>query len=153
MTMRRPMRATSSVDLASARVERAVACGIDASGRLLVRLSNEADPRAVAVVSSFCDADVHEAVHRGDTVLVVIESEDRSAGIALGRVRHRISSRLETAPTPERIEVTGISEVVLRAGKATIILRSDGRILIRGTEIASSASGTNRIRGGAIKLN
>lgn len=45
------------------------------------------------------------------------------------------------------------SSLTLRCGKSSITLTRDGRIVVRGTNVVSRASGVNRIRGGTIKLN
>lgn len=45
------------------------------------------------------------------------------------------------------------SSLTLRCGKSSITLTRDGRIVLRGTNLLSRASGVNRIRGGTIKLN
>ncbi len=49
--------------------------------------------------------------------------------------------------------VTGRERIELRCGAAAVILEKSGRVTIRGTEVVSQASGTNRVRGGTIQLN
>jgi len=53
----------------------------------------------------------------------------------------------------DRIVISGEERIELRCGLASIILEKDGRVTIRGTQLTSQASGTNRIRGGAVHLN
>jgi hypothetical protein len=53
----------------------------------------------------------------------------------------------------QRIVLSAQQEVVLRCGKASITLTTDGRIAIRGADIVSTAGRVNRIRGGAVKIN
>ncbi|MEM9456553.1 MAG: DUF6484 domain-containing protein [Myxococcota bacterium] len=45
------------------------------------------------------------------------------------------------------------SSLTLRCGRSSITLTREGRIVLRGTNLVSEASGTHRIRGGTIKLN
>lgn len=45
------------------------------------------------------------------------------------------------------------SQITLRCGKASISLKADGTVAIRGTNVASRASHTNRIRGGNVQIN
>lgn len=52
-----------------------------------------------------------------------------------------------------RVVLAGDDEVVLRCGKASITLRRNGKIVIRGTYVISRAMGTNRIRGGSVQIN
>jgi len=52
-----------------------------------------------------------------------------------------------------RVVLQGDDEVVLRCGKASITLRRNGKIVIRGAYLVSRAEGTNRIRGGSVQIN
>lgn len=53
----------------------------------------------------------------------------------------------------ERKQIEGLKEIVLRCGKASITLSNNGRITIRGAYVETRASGTNRIKGGAVLIN
>lgn len=44
-------------------------------------------------------------------------------------------------------------EILLKCGKASILLRDDGKIVIKGTNIISRARESNKIRGGSVKIN
>jgi len=44
-------------------------------------------------------------------------------------------------------------EVVLRCGDASITLRRDGKVVLRGAYVETRAKGLNRIRGGSVKIN
>jgi hypothetical protein len=52
-----------------------------------------------------------------------------------------------------RLVVVADREVELRCGRATIVLAPDGTIRIKGTNLLSSASALNRIRGASVKIN
>jgi len=150
MTTRRAARIGPMAESGRTGVASAVASAIDSEGRLWVRVSGRSEACLARIASSFSDDDARAAVELGDSLIVLLESEDEGRPIVLGRTRERIAP----APgAPERVEITALSEIVLRSGKSTVILKNDGRILIRGAEIASRASGTHRIRGGSIKLN
>lgn len=53
----------------------------------------------------------------------------------------------------KRLIVEGHDEVVLRCGEASITLRRNGRVVIRGTELETRASGIHRIKGGKVEIN
>jgi hypothetical protein len=53
----------------------------------------------------------------------------------------------------ERVVLEGKEEVVLRCGDASITLRRDGRIVVRGQYVETHAAGTNRIKGATVKIN
>lgn len=53
----------------------------------------------------------------------------------------------------KRVEVKGRDEVVLRCGQASITLRRNGRIVIRGVQLETRARGLQRIKGGKVEIN
>ena len=53
----------------------------------------------------------------------------------------------------ERVLVEGKEEIVLRCGEASITLRRDGKIVIKGTHLLSRSRWTNRIKGGSVQIN
>lgn len=53
----------------------------------------------------------------------------------------------------KRVELEGQDEVVLRCGAASITLRRNGKVVIRGTRVVSHAESTNRVRGGSVQIN
>lgn len=52
-----------------------------------------------------------------------------------------------------RIVLAASTEVVLRCGEGSITLGADGKVTIRGLDVVSSATRTQRIRGGAVRIN
>ncbi|QDE86582.1 DUF6484 domain-containing protein [Myxococcus xanthus] len=56
-------------------------------------------------------------------------------------------------PKEDRLVLGAEKEIVLRVGEASITLRRDGTILLRGVRVESRASGLQLIRGGKIELN
>ena len=53
----------------------------------------------------------------------------------------------------QRVTIEGKDEIVLRCGQASITLRRNGKVIIRGTFLDSHASGTNRVKGGSVRIN
>ncbi len=53
----------------------------------------------------------------------------------------------------KRIELEAADEIVLRCGQASIVLRRNGRIVIRGTYVETRSRGVNRIKGGSVQIN
>jgi hypothetical protein len=53
----------------------------------------------------------------------------------------------------QRIVFDAQNEIVLRCGKSSLTLRKDGKVVVRGTEIVSRASRTNKIKGAAVQIN
>ena len=96
---------------------------------------------------------------RGATVALVFEDGDAHAPIILGVVAGspivqessvQASVRLDES---ERMVLSAEREVVLQCGDASITLTRAGRVVIRGRQILSAATGYNRIKGAAIDIN
>jgi uncharacterized protein (DUF2345 family) len=52
-----------------------------------------------------------------------------------------------------RVRITAKDEVVIQCGKASITMRRNGRIVIRGTHVETASTGTNRIKGSQVRVN
>jgi hypothetical protein len=52
-----------------------------------------------------------------------------------------------------RVKIVARDEIVLECGNASITLRRNGRIIIKGTYVETSSEGTNRIKGGQVRIN
>jgi hypothetical protein len=53
----------------------------------------------------------------------------------------------------ERVVLKGHEEIVLQCGRASITLHRDGKIVLRGKDILTVASGVQRIKGGKVQIN
>ena len=53
----------------------------------------------------------------------------------------------------DELDLEAASQITLQCGKASITLRRDGKVVVRGTHVLTRASGVNRIRGGTVELN
>lgn len=60
---------------------------------------------------------------------------------------------LEAQLDAERIVFSAQREVVLRCGRASILLSADGSVVIKGARLLTSATGVHRIRGGSVQIN
>ncbi|KIG12828.1 hypothetical protein DB30_00991 [Enhygromyxa salina] len=52
-----------------------------------------------------------------------------------------------------RIELEADDELVLRCGKASLTLRRNGRVVLRGVQVETRASGRTRITGATVEIN
>lgn len=100
----------------------------------------------------------------GAPVLIVFEDGDALRPIILGYLHDGLGTSATTttatawagqhmALTPKSLVVEAGQQIVLRCGQGSITLCADGTIVIRGTRILSRASGTNRIKGAAVRIN
>ena len=63
------------------------------------------------------------------------------------------ASALDLVVERRRIVLSAQTEVVLQCGDGSITLAADGKVTIRGVDVVSSATRTQRIRGGAVRIN
>lgn len=52
-----------------------------------------------------------------------------------------------------RVVLEAADEIVLRCGRASIVLRRNGRVQIKGAYVETSSEGVNRIKGGTVQIN
>ncbi len=69
------------------------------------------------------------------------------------RVELSVPGLEDLALERECIVLSARSELVLRCGKGSIALSADGKVTIHGLDVVSSAERTQRIRGGAVRIN
>lgn len=100
----------------------------------------------------------------GPPVALAFDNGDRSRPLVLGLVMDRWNAgapiaAVSTSPGREvvvdgrTLVLNAEQELVLRCGNASIQLRRDGKLVIKGTELVSRASGTNKIKGGLVNIN
>ncbi len=51
------------------------------------------------------------------------------------------------------IQITSRKSIELRCGKSSIVMKADGTVTIRGTQILTRAERNNRIQGASVQLN
>jgi hypothetical protein len=131
---------------------------VDWPGNLLGAL----EARSIVEPAGRCDSAVPEET----PVLLVFENGDPSLPIVIGVIRDTVGPSASgqaatfSVERPKDAALDGRTvlldareEILLRCGKSSILLRKDGKIIVKGTEIVSRASGTNKIRGAAVKIN
>jgi hypothetical protein len=120
------------------------------SDRILTRVAIEAELERLT-----------RAIGRDQAAVLVFEEADEARPILVGLIA---SAEAEAASRPEalvveadadgrRVRLTAEEEVVLKCGEASISLKRNGRIVIRGAYVETQASGTNRIKGGNVRIN
>jgi Domain of unknown function (DUF6484) len=103
--------------------------------------------------------------HEGIPVLLLFEKGDPSLPIIVGIIHDTLYPTPHEGATvslerPDDIVVDGKKrvfdaeeEILLRCGKSSVSLRKDGKIVVKGTQIVSRASGTQKIKGASVKIN
>jgi uncharacterized protein DUF6484 len=99
----------------------------------------------------------------GLPVLLVLENGNPDRPIIVGFVRDTLSSARAAANRPEpaqsveidgkAVTLEGRESVVIRCGDASITLRADGQVVIKGRRLTSRAAETHKIRGASVLIN
>ncbi len=136
--------------------------GIDGDGTALVCFDRSAEPVQGAPSLSLVPISLHDI---GREVVVAPSVGGDPRPLLVGFLAQPSSSGSVVAPTEptkavptivvdgETLRVEVRNRLELRCGKASIVLTADGEVMIRGTNVLSRASATNRIRGGNVQIN
>jgi Domain of unknown function (DUF6484) len=138
-------------------------------GALLVDFrGNTRGPLAARTTVALDPAEALAAVGRRQEAVLAFEDGDPALPLVVGLVQPSAptmidlvlegdSAAVEQTAVAEvdgkRVLIEGEDEVVLRCGAASITLRRNGKIVIRGSYVESHAAGTNRIKGGSVRIN
>ena len=111
-------------------------------------------------------ARIDAAIENRQQAVVVFEGGDPSKPIVIGFIApvetEAPAAEPEPSPAPhiieadvdgKRVRVTAQDEIVLQCGSASITLRRNGRVVVRGTYVETHSDGTNRIKGGQVQIN
>jgi Domain of unknown function (DUF6484) len=86
-------------------------------------------------------------------VLLFLEAGDALKPIIVGLVQEALPSSRALVLDLDRIVLQGHTEVQLRCGSASVTMNADGKVVVKGTEVLSKASATNKIRGASVQIN
>jgi hypothetical protein len=135
-------------------------------GEVRVDFDGNRDGPQIARVSTALDDEAleHAARDRQDGVLL-FEDGDPSRPVLITLLRSATplvdavlagtlpAARKTARVDGRRVEIEGREEVVLRCGKASLTLRHDGSVVLRGVEVISQADRVQKIRGGKVQIN
>lgn len=144
--------------------------GTNKQGQLLVDFpGNRAGPRIARRTISLGPDALREAIATRQPVVLLFENGEPGLPLVVGleqtssptplidevleAAARQAEQPVEAHVDGQRVVIEGEDEIVLQCGQASITLRRNGRVLIRGTLIESHASGTHRIKGGSVQVN
>lgn len=121
-------------------------------GALVEFPGNTAGPvPARLLVAADVEALRHAAAERTPTALI-FEGGDPARPLIVGFVQAP-GSGSEARVDGKRVVLSGEEEIELRCGEASISLKKNGKLVIRGAYVETRAKGTNRIKGGSVQIN
>ena len=138
---------------------------IDDSGEVFVNFAGypECPVKAAVAVHLVADIDSPQVLLESK-VLLVFEDNDVRYPVIVGLVADSINEARRSAEDARNLlaelivdgrslKISAQDEISLACGKSRITLRKDGKIVLRGTDVISRASASNRIRGARVKIN
>lgn len=100
-------------------------------------------------------------------VLIVFDENDASKPVVSALIRDTLYPIGEKSPSREQrtqknfeanidgktVSLTARDEIKLACGKSSILLRKDGKVIIKGANLVSRSSASNKIKGGNVSIN
>ncbi|MCH9686575.1 MAG: hypothetical protein K0V04_34400 [Deltaproteobacteria bacterium] len=133
--------------------------GLNDQGRLLVDFpGNPFGPLRARTTIVLAPEDLQRAISEHCAALLLFEDGDPGRPIVVGLLHDKVPAAPATPPVEveadgRRVEVEAADELVLRCGQASLVLRRNGRVIIRGTYVETRSKGVNRIKGGSVQIN
>jgi hypothetical protein len=152
-----PVRQRRALRAAGSEVCLGVVTGWDDQGPLVDFEGNARGPVRARVTTAGPQARAVPSA-AGREVVLLVDPRPGRAPVLLGFLQPTdapaaAASDVEARVDGRRVEIQGRDEIVLKCGEASITLRSNGRVVIRGAQVETRASGLNRIRGGFVSIN
>jgi hypothetical protein len=141
--------------------------GYDVQRGVLVEFQGSAGPVPARSVVPLDRATAEKAAAEKQGAVLQFENGDPALPLLMGLIQPSVQTPLLDAmldaPPPQqkleakvdgkRVVIEGDDEIVLRCGQASITLRRNGKVVVRGTYLETRATGTNRIKGGSVQIN
>lgn len=126
--------------------------GVTAEGRVTVLIEGVAVEARLALAESHLA--LLRAIETHREVLVSFAGGSLEKPVIVGIVRDTldVDSDEDRAVEPA-LEVRATERIALVCGDASLELRADGSVQIRGTDVSSEACGENVVRGATVTLN
>ena len=136
--------------------------GMDQGGRILVSYGGgRCNPaRLVAGLNRF---ELATSAYKNREVLLNFAEDDPDQPIVVALLADPVEELICLSPEqarPEELKVDGQTlviqadrEIVLKCGQSSLLLRRDGKIVLKGVEIVSRARKSNKIKGAYVEVN
>lgn len=139
---------------------------IDGNARVFVDYPGSPQgPTGARFTSSVKLQALRNALASGQEVLILFENNDPSRPIIIDTLSSLIDEITHAEPAelkekPEDVIIDGKKitfdaqeEVVIKCGQGSILVNKNGKIILKGTNLLSRSSGSNRIKGASVNIN
>lgn len=93
----------------------------------------------------------------GREVVLLVDPTRSALPVVLGVLQplacEAVEEPVQVVVDGQRIELEARDELVLRCGRASVTLRRNGRVVVRGAYVETCSEGINRVKGGSVKIN
>jgi len=122
-------------------------------------------PKPAKIVSGLYRRELIKEEYKGRNVLLLFEKGDPDLPIILNLMEDPLEKLMslelsEEEKKPKEVMIDGKKilfeaeeEIIMKCGQGQIILRNDGKIILKGTNITSRAKNMNKVKGGAVHIN
>ncbi|WNO08091.1 DUF6484 domain-containing protein [Teredinibacter sp. KSP-S5-2] len=133
--------------------------GVNEEGRPLVSIG---DAPEVVARSALSLSECEEVTSFPVQVIVAIESAEPAQPIITGLVRDTLfpvpgqkksKEKYKAVVDGETVTLSAKEEIKLECGKSSILLRKDGKVIIKGVNLVSRSLATNKIKGSSVSIN
>ena len=127
---------------------------------------NCSGPLSAVIATSVSDDELRLAVSARREAVLLFDEDDPMKPIVVALVNKtqpcpprptdeaaKTQKRIDIRIDDETVSLRAREQISFQCGDASITLRKDGKIVIRGAFVESHATGTNRIKGAAVKIN
>ncbi|HSY24959.1 MAG TPA: DUF6484 domain-containing protein [Polyangiaceae bacterium] len=90
---------------------------------------------------------------RSDAPVIVGVLQPTAPAAARGANEDTSTKEVHARVDGKRVTITAIDEIELVCGEASITLRRNGRVVIRGAYVETRSRGVNRVKGGSVQIN
>ena len=118
---------------------------LDPQGKVAIRFAGRSEISLAMTVGELDNRCV------GRRVAVMFLGGNPEQPLVIGLLKE--SNDAHTHDPKQRVSVEAQDALTLKCGESSLTLQSDGRLVLRAKNIASYATGTNRIRGATVELN
>jgi hypothetical protein len=122
----------------------------------VVLLFENGDPRLpliIGLVQTESATPLLDAVLAGSSAEAPVEPESAPERKEAPETQDVPAQAVEAHVDGKRVVLEGTDEVVLKCGQASITLRRNGKLIIKGTYVETHSTGVNRIKGGSVQVN
>lgn len=134
-------------------------------GEVRVTFAGTTYPVAARVFVGIDDAALKRAAEEQSEAVLLFEDGDPSRPLLIGLLRSAaplvdallagllVDEEKVARIDGKRVTIEGKEEVVLQCGKASLTLRRDGKVELRGVNVVTQADQVHKIRGGKVQVN